>query len=196
MDEIKNLLLSAPPEYLLLGVFGILFVTCMGLLPNNSDITLLTLGYLASDATLPYFPTLLVAILGFLGGEGLMFSIGHLLGDRIHNYNFVQKVMPFERREMIVTNVMNRSFRFFLAVRLTPVLRPWFLLCLGSMNIPYRIYIRYHMLISLFYALILINVSFVVGKAIDKYLSDYKYFMLIALILTWLSLMRSVFKKR
>jgi membrane protein DedA with SNARE-associated domain len=96
--EVFNALLPIFTEYGYLAVFTMLLVCGFGI-PVPEDVTLVTGGVIAGLGYADVHTMFAVGMLGVLVGDGLVFSVGRLQGQRVMRWKPVQRVMTPERFE-------------------------------------------------------------------------------------------------
>lgn len=84
----------------LLLIFLILIACGFGF-PLPEDIPLLAAGFLAGQGIINYELTMLVCMIGVLGGDSIIFNIGYHFGPKIKQISYVKKILTSKREEKI-----------------------------------------------------------------------------------------------
>jgi len=184
MESIFTYLNSLPQEYLFLGYLGLLFITMLGLVPNNSDLTIIvgTLFCLNSSFNIYQFTTS-VLILVFLT-ENLTYFSGYYFGNRLKELSFIAKRLPKDGNKWSSLATNNPS-RILLAIRLTPLFRPIFYFFIGTLRIKPKEFWKWHSIFLPLYVLSLISFTYWFAQVVTKYLEDFKTPITIIVILIW-----------
>lgn len=188
MENILNFIQQIPPNYFLLGLFVFMLLTCMGLIPSHTDLTLLASAMLATNGKINFFVVLGVITLAILIGENLMFYIGRRLGERIFKLSFFSRIMPADKRETLRKGFVYYPNRYLLALRMSPVLRPYIYLTAGSMGLSATTFIKYHAKWTLTYILSIYTICFFGSELFIKNLSSPPLAAVIAGVILWFSI--------
>jgi membrane protein DedA with SNARE-associated domain len=194
MAEIEAYLMALPQSSVLLFLGGLMFVTCLGFIPNNTDITVLTAGMLSGFGHFSLWQVLGICILGYFLGEGFMFSLGQFIGKRAERWRIYQKAMGGGRKEKVFERIETKPLFFFLGLRMTPVLRPFVIFSLGVIGVKPQTYYRYYLPITFFYTIFLGGLSFIFSQAMKVYFADYKYYAIGVFFVAWMLLIRKLVK--
>lgn len=190
MQAIEAYFLTFPPETLLWGIGLLMFVTCLGVIPNNTDITVMAAAFLSSGGHVSLWQVLVVCIAGYFFGEGVMFFLGKTLGHKIHNFRMVKKILSEQRKQHLLVRIRLKPLLFFIGVRITPILRPWLILSLGSLKLSTRLFLRYYFSITVVYTVVLGLLSYNFARLIDFYLQEYKLWFVLSFAVAWMLLVR------
>lgn len=190
MGELETYLLSIPHDSVLLLLGGLMFLTCLGFVPNNTDLTVLTAGMMSGFGHFVLWQVLLICLVGYFLGEGFMFALGKLIGHKAQHWRVYQKIMGGGRKEKILEKINHRPIGFFVGLRLTPILRPFVILSLGAIGVKTNTFSRYHLPITFIYTILLGVMSFLFASFVKTYMSDYKYYLMATIGVFWVILLR------
>jgi len=185
MDYVYEFLAQYSTDELLFAYLGLLFMTILGTLPSNSDLTIVAGAVLASNGKFSIFSIYFGVISIVLIGENLVYYIGYFLGDRIFKLPIYRKLFSQKRRDNLELFVNRYPLRVILSIRLTPLFRPVWYTMLGSLKVKPGIFFKMHTPVVITYNLILITTSYFLSNYIDSYLKDYKVYALTTLFLVW-----------
>jgi membrane protein DedA with SNARE-associated domain len=76
VEAIQELLMSYPPGQISLVIMALMFGTSLGVVPNNTDMTMVVAGSLAGIGMISFPLTAGLATLGLIIGETIMFLLG------------------------------------------------------------------------------------------------------------------------
>jgi len=82
------------------GLFLTLFAAGIGL-PIPEEVGIIAGGVLSHERVVDWWIALPVCILGVLGGDVALYSIGHHWGERVLEWKVVRRVLSPEREEML-----------------------------------------------------------------------------------------------
>lgn len=196
MGEIEAYLLSFPQSTILLLLGGLMFVTCLGILPSNSDLTVLTAGMMSGFGHFSLWQVLAVCLIGYFLGEGFMYSIGYFIGRRVEGWGLYQKIMGSGSREKIFQRLQKKPLFFFISLRITPILRPFVILLLGATGVKPKIYLSYYLPVTFVYTIFLGTLSYVFSRTIRTHFADYKMYAIGVFFVAWGLLIRKLVKSQ
>ncbi len=178
-ERILEILQAQPPEVLIAIMVGILLACGLGL-PMPEDIVLVTTGYLAYNGLLDfrwevvpdgYHEGLLIGIaatlLGVLGGDLIIFSLGSRYGTHILDFRPVKKIATRERIEAAEYYFEKYGARFIFVGRFMAGVRAPMFLTAGMLKVPMRTFILYDGISALFSVPLLVWVGFHFGEDIN-----------------------------
>ncbi|NLX20644.1 MAG: DedA family protein [Phycisphaerae bacterium] len=118
-----------------LGVFLILLCTGMGL-PMPEDVPLLTAGYLchAGYARVPIM--IAVALVGVLGSDLVLFTIGRRFGHHVLEHRFVRRLVHPSRLLLAEQLFARHGNKIIFAGRFMPGPRPMIFVASGVLKVP------------------------------------------------------------
>jgi len=194
MDQIQELILSFPSQYIYLRIAGLIMITSLGIFPSSIDINLAVAGGLAGLGKADILILLPSVITALLTGELLMYSIGKKWGDKIYQFKFVKKVFPQKRVIKLETFLNNNPARFIFSVRISPILRPYLYVVIGAFNLSKKKFIQTHVPITVAYGSAIVIGTFYFSRLLELYLANYKIYGMITIILIWALIIRSIAK--
>jgi membrane protein DedA with SNARE-associated domain len=174
----------------------LLFLTLLGTLPNNSDLTIIAGSLLVAVGTFNFYPFIAVVFALVLVTENLMFFLGYFWGNKVKGLKLVQKVFPLKKQESFEKIAKRNAFKMVFTIRLTPLFRPAFHFMLGSLRISPRKFWLYHTPIMLVYVSTLIGVSVSFGNVVEIYLNEYKEWILIGFLILCFSIIKFSFRTK
>ena len=192
MDYVYEFLAQYSTDELLFAYLGLLFMTILGTLPSNSDLTIVAGAVLASSGKFSIFSIYFGVISIVLIGENLVYYIGYFLGDRIFKLPIYRKLFSQKRRDNLELFVNRYPLRVILSIRLTPLFRPVWYTMLGSLKVKPSIFFKMHTPVVITYNLILITTSYFLSNYIDTYMKEYKVYALGAVFIVWFLVIRKM----
>lgn len=135
LDQILPIL----EQFHLLGMFVLLLACGFGL-PMPEDIILISGGILAQRENASLWPSFLVAYVGVIMGDSIMYFLGYRYGHRLLDTRFGRMMLPPARR-VKVEKVFQKYGRWtVLGGRFAAGIRAGVFLTAGTMRVPYRIF--------------------------------------------------------
>jgi len=127
--------LQGLPAYSL--VFALLFSCGIGA-PINEDILLLAAAALTLQGVMDPIPLIIVAWLGLIAGDALIFHWGHRFGARMLRHRWAARVIPPQRLESMQDTMRRYGPAYIFVVRFLPGIRTMLFFAAGSLKMPYR----------------------------------------------------------
>lgn len=148
--------MSLAEIYFCLGAIGWLFITGVGVVPFvPEELAVFGVGTVASQQNYTIWLPWLSCIVGILGTDVVLYSIGRLGGPRFFEIALVKRFIPYERRQRILEGFHNNGAKFLASGRLLPGVRTAIFMVAGAIRFPlYRFMIADLIsipIISLFY---------------------------------------------
>lgn len=183
--------LASPIAYLIIFVFLIL---CGVGNPVPEDTVLIAAGYLAYTEVISIFWILLIAYVGVIGGDLLLYFFGHRYGQKVIEHPKFLKIIPVKR-----VNTIRRGFHrwghwmIFFARFLVGFRSPTFLLS-GVMKVPFRKFVAIDCLGALFSVPLFVGLGYLFGAHVEAVGRDIRRIkswvvaavvLLIAIFLLW-----------
>jgi membrane protein DedA with SNARE-associated domain len=167
MDKIVDFLLNfyGPTPYFL--VFGILLICGLGL-PIPEDITLFAAGLAAYYGLTNLWIVIIVAYLGVIIGDSIIFILGATYGPRLTKLWLFHKLLPDERLNVVRVKLHDRGNKLIFAARFMPGLRAPIFFSAGTLHLPYRVFLFYDGLAALISVPIIIGAVYYFGDELDK----------------------------
>jgi membrane protein DedA with SNARE-associated domain len=125
-------------QYGYLGIFLALIASGCGF-PIPEELPVITAGILVGheDTTLKWYVMLPVVILGVVLGDGVLYGMGRLWGDRLMRLGWVQRnLVPPDKRAEIEKNFHDRGIAVLLGARLLPGIRTPIFIMAGVLRVP------------------------------------------------------------
>jgi len=137
MDTVWPVLqsLQGLPAYAL--TLGLLFGCGIGL-PMNEDIVLLAAAALTLQGIMEPIPLMVVAWLGLIAGDALIFHWGHRYGARLLRRRFFARMLPETRLQTMQATMTRYGPAYIFVVRFLPGIRTALFLVAGMSRMPYR----------------------------------------------------------
>ncbi len=192
MEQALLYINQIPPEYFLLGLFFFMLLTCMGCIPSHTDLLLLASALIASNGKFPFFGVFAVILSAMLIGENTMFFVGHKFGSRIFNIKFFARIMPVEKRDLFRRSFLQFPNRFLLALRMSPVLRPYFYLSTGSLGLSHKTFFKYHLKWTVSYVVTVYTVCYFGSRLFIDKLNFPPIYGFVAAFFVWFMVLRWV----
>jgi len=155
--------LSPETFYWIGSVFLWLFFTGIGLPPVPEEAGILYAAGLSSlHPEVPWWAAWPATSAGIMCADIVLYGTGRLLGKRVFQYRWVNRILSPERRERLETRFHKHGMKFLIMARLLPPLRTGVFLIAGSMRYPFS----YFLLADAIYGLAGVGVIFFGGTAL------------------------------
>jgi membrane protein DedA with SNARE-associated domain len=187
LDQLATL--QGLPAYALL--FVLLFSCGIGA-PMNEDIVLLVAAALTLTGVMERWPLMVVAWLGLVGGDALVFFWGRRLGPRLFRTRWFGRIVAEQRLAEFQERVRRGGPASIFTIRFMPGIRTALFFAAGTLALPYRTLFVYDGLAAAIeLPLVVYGVRFVGGRwqQILEWLREFQLYLLIALAalaLVWL----------
>lgn len=162
IDRIVELLLSFSDPFRYLFIFGILVLCGLGL-PLPEDITLFAAGISVYFGLSNLWTMIVVAYLGIIVGDSIIFWLGATLGRKLTKFPLFQRLLPDERLNDARAKFNKRGNRLIFMARFMPGLRAPTYFSAGMLHIPYRVFLFYDGLAALISVPVIIGVVYYFG---------------------------------
>ena len=192
MDYIYEFLAQYSTDELLFAYLGLLFMTILGTLPSNSDLTIVAGAVLASSGKFSIFSIYFGVIAIVLIGENIAYYLGYHFGDIIFKLPIYRRLVNDKRKKNLELFVKRYPLRVLLSIRLTPVFRPVWYMMLGSLKVRPGTFFKMHTPIVISYNILLITSSYFLSNYIDTYMKEYKIYALAAVFIIWFLVIRKM----
>lgn len=196
MDYINDFLSQYSSAQMFFAYCMLLFLTLLGTLPSNSDITIIAGSLLVGVGKFELFPFVLAVVGIVMFTENLTFFTGYFWGKKIKRWRIVQKVIPETKQVILENHARTNAFKVLFTIRMTPLLRPIFYMLLGSLRLRPKTFWRYHTPILLLYLSVLIFISIVFGNLVQTYLTNYKEYIFAGVLLLCIFMIRLNFRTK
>lgn len=195
MDYVFEFLSQYSNDQIFFAYLGLLFLTVLGTLPNNSDLTIVAGTIMASLGKFDIIHIYISVIALVILGENIAYYLGYFFGDWIFKLPFYKKLMPQNKKNNLELFVNRYPLRVLLSIRLTPVFRPIWYMMLGSFKVKPKIFFKMHSCVVVCYNTVLIFTTYLLANSIDQYLKDYKIHALVFLFIIWFLVIRKLSKQ-
>ena len=167
MDRIVDFLLNfyGPTPYFL--IFGILLACGLGL-PIPEDITLFAGGLAAYYGLTELWLTILVAYVGVIVGDSLIFWLGAHYGRKLTKRWIFHRLLPDERLDAVKHQFRKKGNKLIFAARFMPGLRAPIYFSAGTLHLPYRVFLFYDGVAALVSVPTIIGAVYYFGDELDK----------------------------
>ncbi len=167
MDRLIDFLLNyyGPVPYAL--IFGILLLCGIGL-PIPEDVTLITAGLVSYYGLTEIVPTIVVAFLGVLVGDSIIFFLGATYGRKLTSHWIFHKLLPDERLDAVKKKLHQRGNRLIFAARFMPGFRAPMFFSAGTLHLPFRVFLSYDGAAALISVPSVIGLVYYFGDELDK----------------------------
>lgn len=142
MDTLVDFIANfyGPTPYFI--IFGILLICGLGV-PIPEDITLFAAGVLSYYGLTDVWTMIAVSMLGVLLGDSIIFWLGARYGRKITKKWFFARILPEERLDAVSKQLANKGNRLIFAARFMPGLRAPIFFSVGTLHVPYRVFLFY-----------------------------------------------------
>ena len=166
MDRLVDILLNfyGPTPYFL--IFGILLACGLGL-PIPEDITLFAAGLAAYYGLTSLWLVILVAYMGVIVGDSLIFYLGATYGRKLTKKWFFGKLLPEERLTIVRSEFNKKGNRLIFIARFMPGLRAPMYFSAGTLHLPFRVFLFYDGLAAFISVPTIIGAVYYFGDELD-----------------------------
>jgi len=112
-------------------------------MPISADLVLLTAGYFAYRGQAEYSVLIVVGIFSILGGDTIMFWIGHRFGKKVIGLWPFRKAFTPERVEKTELSFRKQGYRVVFLARFMPGIRTVFMFTSGTLGLRYWRFIAF-----------------------------------------------------
>lgn len=105
-----------------IAVFLVLILCGMGL-PIPEDISLISGGVIAGLGRADLYIMIAVAMIGVLMGDGIMFAMGRVFGDKILNIRWMSRLLTAQRHKQVQKKFAQYGDRVIFIGRFLPLIR-------------------------------------------------------------------------
>lgn len=142
MDNLVDFLLGfyGPKPYFL--VFGILVGCGLGI-PIPEDIILLSAGLLSYYGLTDCWTMVLVAFVGVLAGDSIIYFLGATYGRKLTKKWFFHKLLPDDRLNAVQNKFQKHGNKLIFAARFMPGFRAPMYFSAGTLHLPFRTFISH-----------------------------------------------------
>lgn len=181
-------------------IFGVLIACGFGL-PMPEDITLVTGGILAARGIIDFKLCVLLCLVGVLLGDGIVFTLGHTMGQRLRDSKIGKFILPPKRDDAVKALVTRYGDKIIFMARFMPGFRTPLFFATGSYHVPYWKFLMLDGLAALISVPLWVYVGFLFGANLEELENVIRKFQfgiygvlggLICLFLVWLYLKRRV----
>lgn len=130
---------------------GIAFVVSIGIVPSTTDLLLIFTGIFSQVGLLALEIALPIVAIVILLGESIVFHLGHHIGPRALDFNFVKKKLTQQKQEKIKHAIHENETKSLLMLRLTPVYKATSLFCVSCLGLRKKGYLSKYLIITIIY---------------------------------------------
>lgn len=173
-------------------VLGLLVLCGVGA-PINEDIVLLVAAALTLNGVMEPVPLMLVAWVGLIVGDALVFHWGHRFGPRLLRTPFFARIVPEDRLAGFQERIRRYGPMYIFVIRFLPGIRTPLFFAAGSLKLPYRYLFIYDGIAAMIeLPLLVYAVRYVGGRwqEILGYLEQFQMYIVSAILLAlafWLT---------
>jgi len=187
MQEAILRLQGISPQDFLSTIAVLIFLTCLGVVPNNNDLVLVAASLIAKLKMIPLY-ALLGTIAGtWVLGETTMYLLGRWVGRKFIRWNFIQKRISPATWIRLEELINQRPAPLFLLLRITPIFRAYLMVGLGSIGMRPKVFFRYHPWILIAYVSVLGSVFYHLGEVIQVRFNEYQGWIAASVIIFWMA---------
>lgn len=117
-------------------IFAVLLACGFGL-PIPEDITLVTAGILAARGIIDFNMSVLLCMVGVLLGDGIVFTLGAKVGNKIRQSRFGRILLPPKRDDAVRALVTRYGDKIIFMARFMPGFRTPLFFATGSYHVPF-----------------------------------------------------------
>lgn len=133
MTWILETLANHPGEW----AFALLLACGLGLPPWSEELVLLATGYFVAEHDLGYAAALGWCFGGILLGDGIVFALGRLAGERVQNWPILRRALRPARRRRFNQRFLTYGTRAVFLARFVPGVRILAYLVAGNLGMPW-----------------------------------------------------------
>lgn len=194
MINILNSVIFYVNQYSYFAVFIFLFSLAFAL-PISEEVALLIVGYITKKGIVKFPYSLIVAFLGILSGDLLMFYAAKFLGVWIFKLKIFSKIFKKEKIDDGINYIAKNGPKIIFFSRFVMGVRATMILAAGFLKMKIKDFILYDFLASLISIPILVFSGFFLGKHLDKGVSITHKIEILLLFLFFIVLLILVIKK-
>jgi membrane protein DedA with SNARE-associated domain len=166
MDQLVDFLFHLPGPLPYLLVFGVLIACGLGV-PLPEDIILITGGLGCYYGLMDVGLTIAISMVGVLGGDSIIFFLGHKYGRALTKKWIFHKLLPDERLAEVRRRFHKRGNALIFTARFLPGLRAPIFFSAGTLHLPYRVFLLYDGLAALISVPAIVGLVYYFGDEID-----------------------------
>ncbi|UCD28664.1 MAG: DedA family protein [Planctomycetota bacterium] len=152
-------------------VFTVLIFAGLGV-PIPEDIPLLTGGYLCHIGLAHLLVMIAIGMIGVLGGDFILYSLGRKWGHHIVEHRFVRRLVR-PTRLLIAEKLFNQhGVKIIFAGRFLPGLRPMIFVASGVLKVPFWTFASVNGMAACISVPIMVVLGLVFGQNFDRLKSD------------------------
>ena len=169
MNHIENLLdfllyFSGPVPY---GIVFLILLSCGLGFPVPEDITLFVAGLLCYYGAADPVLMILVAFVGVLLGDSIIYGLGYRYGRKLTNQWVFKKLLPAHRLHLVQEKLHKKGNRLIFAARFMPGLRAPIYFSAGTLHFPLKFFLLYDGMAALISVPSIIYAVFYFGAEVD-----------------------------
>ena len=168
----------------LIIIMGFVCLVAMGLLPGHNDVFLSLLVFNKENLNLSLGKIFFIFFISEALAEIILFFVFQKYGEKILKTKMVQKRFSIDKQKKMRARLNQNPFWVVLILRLTPLLRAYFLIIAASFNITTKSFFKYYFFILAGYLAFWISFYHFGGQLIQAYFSN-TYITYAVMLLIW-----------
>ncbi len=175
-----------------LGIFLVLFGTGLGMpLPEEGPV--LAAGVLAQQEVVRWWIALPVCIAGVLGGDVVLYWVGHHWGEKILDWRIVRRVLSREREARLLTGYRRHGVKIIFVARHVIGIRAAAFLTAGIARVPFLKFLAVDAAASLVGVPAGFGLAFFFTDQLERVMADVRQverwlvMMLLTVVAVWLA---------
>jgi membrane protein DedA with SNARE-associated domain len=168
MDQIISFFNQIPQESLYSSLLFFMYLTALGVIPSNSDLTTWVLSGLAGAGKIDPLMVYIIIITGIIVADHTSFFMGKFLGTKVLKWKKMQKKFPIEKQQKIRDLMEQSPLKVLLLIRFTIVARPILIILVSSTGFHLKLFSKVYTPIVLVYT----GIIFLIGYHLAKFSMD------------------------
>ncbi|MDA8792322.1 hypothetical protein N9N67_03700 [Bacteriovoracaceae bacterium] len=192
MEQLLELIQNTPPDQFYIGLFGLIYVTGLGVLPNSTDVNMLILGSFIAEDKLPFSRVWIICCTALILADHTTFILSKWFGTKVLNLKWIKKILKAEIISAIQALFKISPLHPILAIRLAPTGRPPLIVLLSSLGYPLKLFSPIYTPFVILHTFVVIGISYQLNLYAKEYLGDFKLAAVALLIVLWILLMKKI----
>ena len=158
-------------QFTYVGLFLVLFGAGLGL-PVPEEIPVLTAGVLSHEGIVRWWIALPICLSAILGGDTVLYWVGHHWGERILEWRVVRQVLTREREERFKAAYRRHGVKIVFAARHVAGVRAAAFLTAGISRVPFGQFLAVDTAAALIGVPVSFTLAFFFADQLDRLLTD------------------------